>query len=126
MSETPSSIAQVLIAWIEAKGGSIYPRAVELGISSHTLKGWSEGKTLPKRRDLLTLAAATGYDLEGLQALHASDHAAKLAGIPTRIDTPEQAAAWAASRAPVAQGEDGAAAESHALEDAATVAGGVQ
>lgn len=121
------TIADVLTQWISAKGGQINPRAAELGVTWNCLRDWAKGKYLPKRRDLPAIASVTGFDLDSLRALHTTDLHARVARWPRRIDTVEQAQAFAATHAPATTGQDGAADDPvHALHTTSPVIGAAQ
>lgn len=123
---TSTTIAEVLATWISDRGGQINPRAAELGVSWETLRKWSRGDVLPKRRDLPAIATVTGRDLDELRAIHLDDLQRRVSRYPRRIDTVEEAQAWAATHAPATTGQDGAAGEDHGLNDSASAVGAAQ
>lgn len=104
----PATIAEVLTNWIKTRGNGLNPRANELGVGWDTLRNWANGTRLPKKRDLPAIACAVGMTLDELTELRWVDYQARLAAAGgVRVDSPDEARAWAAANTPAATGEDG-------------------
>ena len=90
VTDTKTCLAPILRSWAADRTTNEVARLLQTHWA--TAQSWMNGTTIPRRRDLPAIAAATGLPLEQLTELAAADRAARSVGIP--IDTPEQARAW--------------------------------